>query len=73
MRTFCQSVNLDVSICNLHAVRLPQVGLGHRLGYEQMSTGDQSGRWGAYLGVLELLLDVAHETAADLADEGTIQ
>ena len=32
MRTFCQSVNLEVSICSCHAMRLPQVGLGHKLG-----------------------------------------
>jgi hypothetical protein len=32
MRTFCQSVNLDESIWSCHAVRLPHVGFGQRLG-----------------------------------------
>lgn len=35
MRTFCQSVNLEVSIWSCHAVRLPHIGLGHRLGYSE--------------------------------------
>ena len=33
IRTFCQSVNLEESICNCQAVRLPHVGLGQREGF----------------------------------------
>lgn len=33
MRTFCQSVNFELSICSCQAVRLPHVGFGHKLGW----------------------------------------
>ena len=40
IRTFCQSVNFEVSIWSCQAERLPQVGFGHKFG------------WGSQMGYL---------------------
>jgi hypothetical protein len=72
MRTFCQSVNLEVSICSCQAVRFPQVGFGQRLGYADVKyiSGDEY-RTGTHLRVLELLLDFVDETTANFTNEAT--
>ncbi len=61
MRTFCQSVNFELSIWSCQAMRFPQVGFGHRLGWGD-GTHSVMERVGgidaAHLGVFELLLDV---------------
>jgi hypothetical protein len=73
MRTFCQSVNLEESICSCQADRLPHVGLGQRLGCRAHEEPEASEAKAAYLGVFELLLYLIDEATADLADEATIE
>ena len=41
MRTFCQSVNLELSIESDQAERLPQIGLGHKFGYKELKDTKQ--------------------------------
>ena len=77
MRTLCQSVNFDVSICNCHAERLPQVGFGHKLGCTrsrcQYVTQLHPVGAATYLRVLELLLYVIDKATTNFADEATEQ